>query len=103
MLYQLLNELPDEFRPKNLDFFMRECDERDILGNDIEWFITWYPELLPVIEHAFDTFGYMCIFEDWDAYLAAGFDYYEDDPYQPLDAIVVEDAGLSGVWYIMVY
>lgn len=102
-LSELLNELPDEFRPNDVQQFIEDIEECNVPFSDIDWFITWYPELLHHIERACYGYLYFEIFEDWDAYLAEGYEYYEGDPYQPLDAIVVEDAGLSGVWYIMVY
>lgn len=102
-LVELIEELPFEFQPKDVQEFVEDTEKFKVPFDDIEWFIEWQPELLPCIEYAYKPYGYFEIFEDWDAYLKAGYDYHENDPYQPLDATVVEDAGLSGVWYIQLY
>lgn len=102
-MVELIEELPWEFRPNDVQQFVEDIEENGVPFSDIEWFITWYPELLRHIERACYGYNYFEIFEDWDAYLAEGFDCYEGDPYQPLDATVVVDAGLSGVWYITIY
>lgn len=102
-LVELIEELPFEFQPKDVQEFVEYTEEFGVPFDDIEWFIRWIPELLPCIEYSYKPYGYFEIFEDWDAYIAAGYDCHDDDPYQPLDATVVEDAGLSGTWYIQLY
>lgn len=67
---------------------------------DILWFAEWEPDMLRLIERAYQPHGYFEIFPDWDAYIEAAFDCWDDDPYQPFDGIVTCDAGLSGVWYV---
>ena len=102
-LVELIEELPWEFQPNDVQEFVEDTEKFDVPFDDIEWFIRWYPEYLRCIERAYEPHGYFYIFEDWDAYIAEEFDYYDDDPYQPLDATVFEDACLSGVWYIQMY
>lgn len=111
-LIELLNELPaepsvDTYRPKNVTLFVRECEEQGIPFSDIHWFIEWEPAMLRKIERQFSWYGFYKIFSDWEEYLKEleeGLDEcFDNDPYQPYNGYVVNDAGLSGVWYISMY
>lgn len=99
LLYELPAELPYNPRPVNVEKFVAEVESREIPFSDIAYFIEWEPMMVHHIERCFNPLGHVVIFPTWDAYLAAGFDFYEGDPYQPLDATATYDAGLSGVWY----
>lgn len=71
---------------------------------DIYWFEHWQPELLDYIER-WDINPYTRHIEKfgtWDAwcdYCA----YYDLDVDEPQDAILIDDAGLSGVFYFTLY
>lgn len=99
-LIELLHELDDTLYTVDVDQFVADTIKFDVPFSDIAWFLQWCPEALWCIENAYKPYGYFHIFENWDAYLAEGFDYYNDDPHQPIGAVVFTDAGLSGVWYV---
>lgn len=103
-LIELLHELDGtEWQLDDVEQFVDDTIEFDVPFSDIFWFIEWEPELLPCIERAYKPYGYFEIFPDWDAYIEAAFDCWDDDPYQPFDGTVTDDAGLSGVWYVQLY
>lgn len=93
-----------EWEVKDVESFLNDCETYEVPLDDIAWFL-WYDfgALMLLDRYAFKWGGYFEIFPDWDAYLAEDFECYDDDPYQPLDAYVVVDAGLSGVYYIQTY
>lgn len=66
--------------------------------DDCKWFARWCPEAIPVIEHCVDHpyTSSLYVFGTWDDYLDHCA-YYDLDPYDPADAIMFDDAGLSGV------
>ena len=90
----------DEWDIDDICKFVSDSIKFDVPLADILWFAEWEPDMLRLIERAYQPYGYFEIFEDWDAYLAEEFDYFDNDPHQPLDAMVTVDAGLSGVWYV---
>lgn len=103
-IIELLNELDDEFRP-NSALLVRYAIEQDVPLSDILWFAEWDPAMLRFIEFNLSDYrGFLRIFNDWDAYiqeLEDGLDDYGDDPMYPYNGYVSCDAGLSGVWYVL--
>ena len=103
-LIELLHELDGtEYQLNDVEQFVADTIEFDVPFSDILWFREWEPVMLHLIERAYKPYGYFEIFHDWDAYIEAGFDCWDDDPYQPFDGTVTEDAGLSGVWYVQLF
>ena len=86
----------DEWDIDDICKFVSDSIKFDVPLTDILWFCEWYPDMLRFIERAYQPYSYFEIF-------AEGFDCYDDDPYQPYDAYVFVDAGLSGVWYVQLY
>lgn len=100
-IIELLHELDDtEWALRDVEQFVADTIKRNVPLTDILWFSEWEPGMLWFIERAYQPYGYYEVFADWDAYIEAAFDCWDNDPYQPFDGIVTCDAGLSGVWYV---
>lgn len=103
-LIKLLHDLDGtEYQVNDVEQFVADTIEFDVPLSDIRWFYEWEPVMLCLIERAYQPHGYFEIFPDWDAYIEAAFDCWDDDPHQPFDGTVTEDAGLSGVWYVQLF
>lgn len=103
-MIELLHELDGtEYQLDDVEQFVADTIEFDVPFSDILWFLEWEPVVLHFIECAYKPYGYFEVFTDWDAYIAEDFECWDDDPYQPLGAIVESDAGLSGVWYVQLF